>query len=116
MTSCKAAVLPLLLLLLPLAMPACHRDAPPREATVAVDSLEVYRRVPPDSMIRHDQLGASIRRGLALVTDTRDSLPANVGNRLQCVSCHPAGGRQPGAMPWIGVYGRFPSIAAAGAG
>jgi len=51
---------------------------------------------------------ASIRRGRALARNTRDSLRAYVGNALQCVSCHPNDATMPNAMPWVGVYARFP--------
>jgi thiosulfate dehydrogenase len=67
---------------------------------------------PADSEIPNDEVGRAIRRGLALMTATRDSLPDNVGNRLRCVSCHPDEGRRPDAMPWVGVYGRFPQYRA----
>ena len=33
-------------------------------------------------------LGASIRRGLALIEHTPDSLPAYAGSNLRCTSCH----------------------------
>jgi thiosulfate dehydrogenase len=42
----------------------------------------------------------------------RDSLPAFVGNDLRCVSCHLDDGRRPHAMPWTGVYARFPQYRA----
>ena len=84
-------------------------------ATAAADSFAVYRRVPPDSLIPRDALGASIRRGLALLTESGDSLPAHVGNGLRCISCHPANGRQPNAMPWVGVYTRYPQYRSRGA-
>ena len=67
---------------------------------------------PADSEIPDDEVGRAIRRGLALMLATRDSLPENVGNRLRCVSCHPDEGRRPNAMPWVGVYGRFPQYRA----
>lgn len=63
---------------------------------------------PADSELPNDEVGRSARRGLALLVSTRDSLPNNVGNALRCVSCHPDNGRRPNAMPWIGVYARFP--------
>ena len=63
---------------------------------------------PADSTIPRDAVGRSIRRGQALLVYTRDSLPDHVGAALQCVSCHPLAGRQAGAMPWVGVYARFP--------
>jgi thiosulfate dehydrogenase len=65
-------------------------------------------RAPADSEIPYDEVGLAVRRGLALMVATRESLPENVGNRLRCVSCHPDEGRRPNAMPWVGVYGRFP--------
>ena len=63
---------------------------------------------PPDSAIPHDQLGASIRRGLALVTHTTDSLPKYATGSLQCASCHIDAGRRRDAAALIGVYSRFP--------
>jgi thiosulfate dehydrogenase len=68
----------------------------------------VLFRVPTDSEVRHPVLQTSIRRGRALLRNTRDSLPEYVGNALQCVSCHPKDGTQQNAMPWVGVYARFP--------
>ena len=65
-------------------------------------------RVPDESEIRDSVLLASVRRGKALLAFTRDSLPRHVGNRLQCVYCHPDNGTRPNAMPWVGVYARFP--------
>lgn len=53
-------------------------------------------------------MGVSIRRGLAILNATRDSLPDHVGNDLRCTSCHLYDGTRPHALPWTGVYGRFP--------
>ena len=92
---------------------ACTSEA--AEKAPAVDSLvvpapvtRVAFRVPDESEIRDSSLLASVRRGKALLANTRDSLPAHVGNRLQCVSCHPDNGTRANAMPWVGVYARFP--------
>jgi thiosulfate dehydrogenase len=65
-------------------------------------------RVPGDSEIPRDRVGEAIRRGRALLVATRESLPGHVGNALECVSCHPDGGTRANAMPWVGVYARFP--------
>lgn len=65
-------------------------------------------RVPQESEVRDTLTLASIRRGRALLRNTRDSLPRHVGNKLQCTSCHHADGTIPYAMPWVGVYARFP--------
>ena len=68
----------------------------------------VLFRVPADSEVRQPVLANSIRRGRALLRNTRDSLPRYVGSALQCVSCHPKDGTQANAMPWVGVYARYP--------
>lgn len=109
-------VLPSLLVAMVLAGCEQRRDAPPAaRADSTADSLDAYRRIPPDSEIPTDDLGLAIRRGLALLRNTGDSLPGHVGNRLVCVSCHPDDGRKPGAIPWVGVYGRFPQYRSRGA-
>jgi len=63
---------------------------------------------PPDSLIPNDQLGASIRRGLALVAHTTDSLPQYATGSLQCASCHIDAGRRRDAAGLLGVHARFP--------
>jgi thiosulfate dehydrogenase len=80
----------------------------PGGATTAGAAAAAPFRVPADSEIPDDALGASIRRGRALLAATRDSLPAHVGNGLRCTSCHLDDGRRADAMPWVGVYARFP--------
>ena len=69
-------------------------------------------RVPDESEIKDSAVLASVRRGKALLAFTRDSLPDYVGNRLQCVSCHPDNGTRRNVMPWVGVYARFPQYRA----
>ena len=69
-------------------------------------------RVPDESEIKDSTLLTSVRRGKALLAFTRDSLPNHVGNKLQCVSCHPDNGTRPNVMPWVGVYARFPQYRA----
>ena len=91
---------------------ACERVAekPPASDSgiTRVSSDSVDFRVPDESEIKDSVLLASVRRGKALTAFTRDSLPAHVGNRLQCVSCHPDNGTRRNVMPWVGVYARFP--------
>ncbi|MBA2685144.1 MAG: c-type cytochrome [Gemmatimonadaceae bacterium] len=53
-------------------------------------------------------LGASVRRGRALLTATRDSLPSHVGSALRCFSCHLDEGRRAGGLSLVGVYTRYP--------
>ena len=76
---------------------------PPRESPPVV-----ALQVPADSTIPAGPLGEAIRRGRAVLSRTLDSLPGNVGNRLACTSCHPENGTRANAMPWVGVYARYP--------
>jgi thiosulfate dehydrogenase len=81
-----------------------------RDTSSATPSLvvPVAFRVPSDSEVTDPELLRSLRRGRALLRNTRDSLPAHVGNRLQCVSCHVKDGTQKNALSLVGVYSRFP--------
>jgi thiosulfate dehydrogenase len=65
-------------------------------------------RPPADSEIPADSLGAAIRRGLALMTYTPDSLPAYAPGEMSCTNCHLEGGRNPSAAPLTGTFVRFP--------
>jgi thiosulfate dehydrogenase len=62
---------------------------------------------PSDSEIPNDAFGASVRRGLALVLATKESLPGYDGSALRCTSCHLDQGRRPNGS-WIGSFARFP--------
>lgn len=64
--------------------------------------------VPDESEIPEGREGASIRRGRAIVSAVRDSLPAYTRSGLNCTSCHLDEGTRPWSAPWVGVYGRFP--------
>lgn len=81
------------------------------DATTLPDATPHKRvafRVPNESEVGDPTVLASIRRGRALLRDTRDSLPRHVGNRLACTSCHQNDGTVKDGMPWVGVYARFP--------
>jgi thiosulfate dehydrogenase len=58
--------------------------------------------------IPDDSLGNSIRRGLALLRHTRDSLPQFATSRLNCTSCHLEDGLRIEAAPLTGAAARFP--------
>jgi thiosulfate dehydrogenase len=93
------------------AKPVADTSKPPEvvaAAALATRAATVPFRVPDESEIRDSSVLAAVRRGRALVTHTRDSLPANVGNKLRCVSCHMGDGLEPNKMPYVGVYARFP--------
>jgi thiosulfate dehydrogenase len=57
-----------------------------------------------------DPFEIAVYRGLALLTHTRDSLPAYVGGTLNCTSCHLDEGRRPNAAPLVGAVARFPKF------
>lgn len=61
-----------------------------------------------DSEIPTDSLGASIRRGLALLKNTPDSLPAFAPGAISCSNCHLDAGRVADAAPLVGSHSRFP--------
>ncbi|MBI2796173.1 MAG: c-type cytochrome [Gemmatimonadetes bacterium] len=61
-----------------------------------------------EGAIAEGPVGASVRRGRAIVLATRDSLPRFVGNGLRCASCHLDEGRRPFAMPFTGLMARYP--------
>ncbi|MGH7694298.1 MAG: c-type cytochrome [Gemmatimonadaceae bacterium] len=79
-------------------------------ATLPTPSLvrRVAFRVALESEITDTVMLRSVRRGRALLRNTRDSMRTHVGNKLNCTSCHFLDGTQPNAMPWVGVYARFP--------
>jgi len=63
---------------------------------------------PDESEIPQGREGASIRRGRAIVSWVRDSLPDYTRSDLNCTSCHLDRGTRAWSAPWVGVYGRFP--------
>jgi thiosulfate dehydrogenase len=63
---------------------------------------------PPVDSTPDDPMERAVLRGLALLTHTRDSLPAYVGSNLACTSCHLDEGRRANAAPLVGVYARYP--------
>jgi thiosulfate dehydrogenase len=69
-------------------------------------------RPPADTEIPDDSLGASIRRGRALVQHTPDSLPEYAPGRIACTNCHLDGGRNFDSAPMAGAYARFPKYLA----
>ena len=94
------------------------RDVPlpaPRHQAARAASTEEVKFTPPslafaDSGVPDGPLGASIRRGLALLEHTPDSLPGYIGGNLRCTSCHLDRGLRPDAAPLTGVHARFPRL------
>ena len=63
---------------------------------------------PKEDSIPSGPKGDAIKNGKLLLTETHQRLPNNVGNGLNCTSCHLAGGATPNASPWVGIWGVFP--------
>ncbi len=87
---------------------ACGGESksPPATSVAAPDTV---LPVPAESLLTQDSASRSIRRGLALVTRTRDSLPGHVGNDLVCESCHMNAGRKAFANTWVGASLKYPT-------
>ena len=66
-----------------------------------------WLRLSVDSL-PNDSMGASIRRGRALLAFTHDSMPQYAPSALKCTSCHLDNGRKLGAVPLYGSYARYP--------
>lgn len=90
-----------------LKLPACIFAAGLAASTVVV-AADVPLVVPSDSTIPAGPEGDAIRLGRQLMNDTRKQLPRNVGNGLNCSSCHIAGGTQAYASPYVGLTALFP--------
>jgi thiosulfate dehydrogenase len=83
-------------------------DREPDRVVVQGAPSVVAFRVPSDSEVADPEVLRAVQRGRALMRNTRDSLPAHVGNRLQCTSCHLMDGTRKDALSLVGVYSRFP--------
>ncbi len=90
------------------ASPAGRTDPAIGKPGVATSATPIDYVPPMDSAMPAGPMGASIRRGLALLTHTTDSLPAFAPGNIQCVSCHIEGGRRRNAASLAGVHARFP--------
>ena len=80
--------------------------APPRAA--AVTFTEASWKPPREADIPSDSLGAAIRRGLALLRFTPESLPQFATSKLRCTSCHQDDGLKATAAPLTGSHARYP--------
>lgn len=84
------------------------RDGEPVGVTTTPETFPWPDAVALADTLPFDAFGARVRRGRAILSATRDSLPAYVGNQLRCTSCHLEDGRRGDALPWVGVMARFP--------
>lgn len=88
--------------------------APARGPHAATDTEEAVIPAvawkPPDPVtIPHNQLGASIRLGRNIITDTPKYAAHYVGNKLNCADCHLDEGTKAYSSPLAGVTTVFPA-------
>ncbi len=79
---------------------------PPGSSAVAFD--EAAWKPPAETDIPSDSMGAAIRRGLALLRFTPESLPKFVKSNMRCISCHQNDGTKATSAPLTGAHARFP--------
>jgi thiosulfate dehydrogenase len=79
--------------------------------------IDLTQWAPPDiATVGDDPFGKLVKYGHALFADTANEIGPAVsdpkmrfaGNNLACQNCHLQAGRQPYAMPLIGIWGQFP--------
>ncbi len=87
---------------------ACGRGDAPAAAGRGVTTPPPKATSTFDTTSPSGALGASVRRGHALLAATRDSLPSHVGSSLRCFSCHLDEGHRPGGLSLVGAYTRYP--------
>jgi thiosulfate dehydrogenase len=95
--------------------------AGPNRAIAGSDDIDLTRWKPPNiATVGDDEIGALVKYGYALFIDTANEIGPSVpdparrfsGNNLTCQNCHLQAGRQPYAMPLVGVWGQFPQYRA----
>jgi thiosulfate dehydrogenase len=106
----RVVILTRLVLLACIATAACSTsEQQPVQSGRPVNEFDPAAWQPPaEADIPADSLGASIRRGLVLVTHTPDSLPAYAPGRISCTNCHLNSGRNVDAAPLTGSFVRYP--------
>jgi len=65
-------------------------------------------QMPNIDSLPDDEYGAAVRRGLQIVNHTYKELPDNVGNQLNCTSCHLGNGSEAYAAPWNNITSIYP--------
>lgn len=81
-------------------------------AEIALKAAEPAKFATPRfSALLADKDAPRLIRGMRLMTETKALLPENVGNGLNCSSCHLNGGTVANGSPFVGVAAFFPSEA-----
>lgn len=87
-------------------MPAATGGASTTDKTVAIGKPVI--KMPDIATIPDDDYGAAVRRGLQIANHTAQELPNNVGNKLNCTSCHLGNGSEAYAAPWNNITSIYP--------
>lgn len=82
-----------------------------RELALKTDTPATFQ-TPRFAAMLDQQNAAQLARGMQLMVDTKAQLPRNVGNSLNCASCHLNAGTVADASPFVGLSAQFPSYAA----
>ena len=88
-------------------MPAATDVNATATATTAASGKPVIK-MPDIATVPDDEYGAAVRRGLQIVNHTAQELPNNVGNKLNCTSCHLGNGSEAYAAPWNNITSIYP--------
>ena len=86
-------------------------DANDTTATTGGDATASAKpaiKMPDESTIPDDEYGVAVRRGLQIANHTYKELPDNVGNQLNCTSCHLGNGSEAFAAPWNNMPSIYP--------
>lgn len=88
-------------------------DAPVNDAIAILDATGARigdYRIPPDSSIAQEPNAVAIMLGKRLLNETARLLPTNVGNGLNCNSCHMAQGKLSDANTYINTSNFYPAV------
>ncbi|MBC2884645.1 c-type cytochrome [Ochrobactrum sp. CM-21-5] len=91
--------------------PTMDAPAPKAYAVLDKDKKQVGTYIaPPDRFILNEPNAAEIMQGKRLLNETARLLPDNVGNGLNCNSCHIGQGKVDNVAPYINTSNFYPAV------
>jgi thiosulfate dehydrogenase len=96
------------------------REDSPASAVKADSAIKTKKiwTAPDTSTIPHDEFGAMVRYGRALVLNTayyigpEGKVSKNLGNKMNCTNCHMEAGTKPYAFNYLSSHARYPQYRA----
>jgi thiosulfate dehydrogenase len=82
--------------------------AEPGAPQQAADKPPIPFAVPRDADMPQGERGEAVMLGRRLMTETKRLLPDNVGDEMNCASCHLLAGKVPFGSPFLGTARAFP--------